>query len=155
MRPCALQNEILSLAGEDLFIQGISSSPSAGARSTLLQQRAGLVSGLPVDSTLVLVDPFGPHPVVIAGSHDLTPAASARCDNNLLIVENAPGLAAELTVHIIRLYDRFRFRAVLAAMPDRPGPLSLDSSGAWQRRYFDDAKRSEFNFLFGELWPGL
>ena len=47
-----------------------------------------------VHSKVVLVDPFGDHPVLLTGSHNLGPKASGTNDENLLIIRDAPGLPA-------------------------------------------------------------
>lgn len=53
-----------------------------------------------VHSKVVLVDPFGAHPVLLTGSHNLGPKASGINDENLLIIRDAPGLdAAHLKHH--------------------------------------------------------
>jgi hypothetical protein len=111
----------------------------------------------PIDSTIVLVDPFGPHPVVMTGSHDLSTETSARDHSDLLIVENVAGLAAEYAVHLLGLFDHYRMRYALAALAGKGAlqRLHLQTSDEWQDRYFTGAKRREFNFLFGSLSPGL
>ena len=39
-----------------------------------------------VHSKVVLIDPFGNHPVLMTGSHNLGPKASGTNDENLLII---------------------------------------------------------------------
>ena len=107
------------------------------------------------DSTIVLVDPFGPHPVVITGSHDLSPAGSAKGDSDLLIVEHAAGLAAEFAVYVIGLLDQYRFRRAVIAASARAGASALSATDAWQGRFFQGARHTQFNFLFGSLSPGV
>src|SRR5262249_28277309 len=46
-----------------------------------------------VHSKVVLIDPFGAHPILVTGSHNLGPKASGTNDENLLIIRDAPGLA--------------------------------------------------------------
>jgi hypothetical protein len=158
-----LLNEILQLGGEDLFIQGISTSgPSSDvtlhdpAGTQLISVRfSGADQSVLIGSTVVLIDPFGPHPVVIAGSHDLRSRTSAQTDANLVIFENASGLAGEYAVHIIRLYDRYRFRRIISTARARAVWVGLKSDDTWQDAYFRRSKRTEFNFLFGTLSPGL
>jgi hypothetical protein len=108
--------------------------------------------GPALESTLVLVDPFGPHPVVITGSHDLSLAGSQKSECDLLVLENAPDLAREYAVHLFGLFDYFRMRFVAAHAPVLRG---LRPHDAWQDPYFQRGRRSQFNFLFGALSPGL
>lgn len=62
-----------------------------------------------IHSKVVVVDPFGPRPVVMTGSHNLGPKASESNDDNLLIIENAPGLAAEYAVNILGVYAHYKW----------------------------------------------
>jgi hypothetical protein len=156
-----LLNEILQLSREDLFIEGISASGSGS--DVTLHVPNGKRLKYPrfhnahqqsvIGSTVILIDPFGPHSVVITGSHDLSYRSSRQTDSNLLIFENAPGMAAEYAVHIIRLYEYYLFRAILLTRP-RTRWTGLLSDESWQRGYFSQSKRTEFNFLFGTLSPG-
>ena len=63
-----------------------------------------------VHSKVVLVDPFGAHPVVLTGSHNLGPKASGTNDENLLIIRDAPGLAAAYATNIMAIYNQYRWR---------------------------------------------
>jgi|SRR5579871_4990883 len=63
-----------------------------------------------VHSKVILVDPFGKHPVVMTGSHNLGPKASAVNDDNLLIIEGDAATAAAYAVNIITIYDQYRWR---------------------------------------------
>ncbi len=63
-----------------------------------------------VHSKAVLVDPFGPHPVLMTGSHNLGPKASGTKDENLLIIRDAPGLASAYATNIMSVYNQYRRR---------------------------------------------
>ena len=63
-----------------------------------------------VHSKVVVVDPFGSHPAVITGSHNLGRKASEMNDDNLVIIENDPVTAAAYAVNIITIYDQYRWR---------------------------------------------
>ena len=152
-----LLDDILRLGEDSLFVQGITYQDTGGAAPyielyNLPHRQINMISVAPIDSNIVVVDPFGPHPVVITGSHDLSPKVSANDYGDLLIIENAPALAAEYAVHVIGLYDHYRLRII---MRGKKGSIGLQLSDAWQKTYFEKSKLSEFNFLFGSLWPGL
>lgn len=158
-----LMPEILLLVRDkDLFIEGLTWSPGRGRSRIQYTYYVGekqdftlqSSSEHPIDSTIVLVDPFGPHPVVMTGSHDLSSESSAKKESDLLIIENVPGLAAEYAVHLLGLFDHYKFRHVLVVV-QKMARLSLAPDDAWQDRYFKGDKRREFNFLFGSLSPGL
>jgi hypothetical protein len=161
----SILDEALGLVrDDDLFIEGLSwSTRGSGDGRTMYEYHvdkkrrvlAQSIMGATINSTIVLVDPFGPHPVVMTGSHDLGSESSAKHHSDLLIIENMPSLAAEYAVHLIGIFDRFRFRTVLAGRGDHRIFLGLMPSDAWQERYFQGRKRTEFNFLFGSLSPGL
>jgi hypothetical protein len=158
----SLMADIVRLGQDnDLFIEGLSWSPER--RATKLVHHHGearnVIStpsfGAQIDSTIVLVDPFGPHPVIMTGSHDLSAETSARDYSDLLIIENVAAVAAEYAVHLIGLFDHYRMRYVLAALARKPAWIGLQPTDNWQDRYFSGEKRREFNFLFGSLSPGL
>jgi phosphatidylserine/phosphatidylglycerophosphate/cardiolipin synthase-like enzyme len=63
-----------------------------------------------VHSKVIVIDPFGSHPAVITGSHNLGRKASEMNDDNLVIIENDPATAAAYAVNIITIYDQYRWR---------------------------------------------
>jgi phosphatidylserine/phosphatidylglycerophosphate/cardiolipin synthase-like enzyme len=63
-----------------------------------------------VHSKTIIVDPLGKHPAVITGSHNLGPKASEVNDDNMVIIENDPAVAAAYAVNIITVYDQYRWR---------------------------------------------
>jgi hypothetical protein len=86
-----------------------------------------------IHSKVVVVDPFGANPVVMTGSHNLGPKASGQNDDNLVIVEGAPGLAAAYAVNILGIYDQYKWRynmlvaskAAAAATVAAPPPAAV------------------------------
>ena len=71
-----------------------------------------------IHSKIVVIDPFGPRPVVMTGSHNMGSKASGTNDDNLIIIEHAPGLAMEYApglameyaVNIMGIYSQYMFR---------------------------------------------
>jgi phosphatidylserine/phosphatidylglycerophosphate/cardiolipin synthase-like enzyme len=113
-----------------------------------------------VHSKVILLDPFGPNPVVITGSHNLGPRASSKNDDNLNLISGAPGLAAAYATHIHAVYDNFRWRYVRSQKAAQDGnewqgPEDLDT---WQDSYFSGAdaaaKQRELAFWLGENGAG-
>jgi Domain of unknown function (DUF4062) len=151
--------EILQLGG-DLLLQGIT-SPLRGDSitiydsgfKTLVSRKGRFSSALKIGSTVIVIDPFGPHPVVIIGSHEFATRASTANHADLLIIEDAPGLAADFAVHIMRILDHNRFRTFLSRSTT-PTNLGLKPNDSWQQVYFKDTKRTAFDFLFGLLGAG-
>jgi hypothetical protein len=159
-----LMSDIRQIAEDkDLFVEGLSWSPQRGAIRLECHHGQDVealmlpASGAPIDNTIILVDPFGPHPVVMTGSHDLSEETSAKGDSDLLIIENVADLAAEYAVQLFGLLDHYRFNALVAmykAGKSTPLRTSLHADDRWQDQYVSGDKRREFNFLFGSLSPG-
>jgi phosphatidylserine/phosphatidylglycerophosphate/cardiolipin synthase-like enzyme len=131
-----------------------------------------------IHSKVVVVDPFSDHAVVITGSHNLGPKASGKNDDNMVIIENAPGLAAEYAVNVLGIYDQYKWRynmlneskaatAPAAAAAQAPAAKGGASAGAaagvspsiwsglqdndtWQNGFFGEEKQRELRFWFGE-----
>jgi len=105
-----------------------------------------------VHSKVVLVDPFGPHPVVLTGSHNLGPKASKTNDENLLIIRNAPGVAAAYASNIMAVYNQYRWRFRRHTQPKKKRWNGLKDDDKWQNGYLREggAGLREINFWVGE-----
>lgn len=109
-----------------------------------------------VHSKVVVVDPFGPEPVVMTGSHNLGPRASRYNDDNLNLIEDEPGLAAAYATHIISVYNAYRWRYVRSQKARKDGNewKGPEDGSAWQDTYYSgkdaDAKQRELSFWLGE-----
>ncbi|HEV8374966.1 MAG TPA: phospholipase D-like domain-containing protein, partial [Candidatus Polarisedimenticolia bacterium] len=104
-----------------------------------------------VHSKVVLVDPFGAEPVVLTGSHNLGPKASGINDENLLIIRDAPGLAAAYATNIMAIYNQYRWRFRTQLQPIGKRWKGLKDSDSWQTGYLkpgSDALR-EIDFWVG------
>lgn len=88
-----------------------------------------------VHSKVIVVDPFGPAPVVMTGSHNLGPKASGRNDDNLVIVDGDSRLAEAYAVTIIAIYAQYRWRQRLAQGSKWRG---LHDNDRWQAPYFQE-----------------
>jgi phosphatidylserine/phosphatidylglycerophosphate/cardiolipin synthase-like enzyme len=65
-----------------------------------------------IHDKIVVVDPLSKKGFVVTGSHNLGFKASYENDENLLIIENNERLVQAYAVHLIDLYEHYRFRAV-------------------------------------------
>jgi phosphatidylserine/phosphatidylglycerophosphate/cardiolipin synthase-like enzyme len=103
-----------------------------------------------VHSKVILVDPLGKHPVIMAGSHNLGPKASAVNDDNLVIIENDHESAKQYAVNIITIYNqyRWRFQQVQAAKNHQTLNQWPGLRAPWkaQSSYFSGDKAKELNF---------
>ncbi len=110
-----------------------------------------------VHSKVIVIDPFGARPVVLTGSHNLGPKASSKNDDNLVIVENAPGLAQEYAVNVLGIYGHYKWRYnqyLKKQGTDKEKSLSPQYDGnkdndQWQHWYESGASLREIDFLLG------
>ncbi len=63
-----------------------------------------------VHSKVIVVDPFGPQPTLITGSHNMGPKASRANDDNLVIIEGHAAAAAAHACVIMTIYDTYHWR---------------------------------------------
>jgi hypothetical protein len=66
-----------------------------------------------VHSKVIIVDPFSDDCAVVTGSHNFSDSASAKNDENLVIVRGNKSLAQAYAVHIQGVYDHYSWRAFL------------------------------------------
>jgi hypothetical protein len=102
-----------------------------------------------VHSKVIVLDPFSEHPVVMTGSHNLGPKASGKNDENFLIVENHPKLAAAYAVTIMSIYTQYRWRFSQTQLPDKPVYQGTADNDTWQDDYAMGAKAIENDFWLG------
>ena len=99
-----------------------------------------------IHDKLLVIDPLNPKKCVVAfGSHNLGYKASYSNDENLIIVRGHRALAEAYAVHVLDVYDHYRFRAVEAELSAKKGGRRgtesdprwdgfLDTTGKWQDR---------------------
>ncbi|MEO6914258.1 MAG: phospholipase D-like domain-containing protein [Chitinophagaceae bacterium] len=102
-----------------------------------------------VHSKVVVIDPFGDHPILMTGSHNLGPKASAKNDDNLVIVEGNPALAQAHAVNIIAIYQQYRWRNYVNQHTGDPKAWhGLQDDDKWQTGYLTTNK-AEMEFWLG------
>jgi phosphatidylserine/phosphatidylglycerophosphate/cardiolipin synthase-like enzyme len=115
-----------------------------------------LGSGVHVHSKVIVLDPFGAHPVVMTGSHNLGFKASSVNDDNLMIIEGNAPLAAAYAANIIAIYQTYRWNAYVEAHRQDPqvwhGPVDNDS---WQNGYLQGDELAEIKFWLGAPSAGV
>ncbi len=160
----------------DLFVRGAVTDPRAvGVFNTTLVHRPGepvaevaaasaitdqfafwqqeLLKSSPqahaiIHDKIVVIDPFTDHCVVVTGSHNNGYKASYDNDENLVIIKGHRELAAAYAVHVMDVYDHYRFRYLI----QKNGVLAfsgLSMDDTWQDRYFDPADPASQD---GRLW---
>ena len=162
----------------DLYVQGVANQDPGGSKNPVILVHRGEARQAPFDivlpgnidkrlpywreeirkkyranamvhSKVVLVDPFGSHPVVMTGSHNLGPKASRVNDENFVIIENQPALAAAYAVNIISIYNQYRWRYRMHQGETTKQYLGLHDSEGWLRSYLDGEKAAENAFWMG------
>jgi len=104
-----------------------------------------------IHDKIVVVDPISPDCVVVTGSHNQGYRASYNNDENLLIVRGHQSLAQAYAVHVMDVYEHYRFRHHIQR--DGVGAFSgLEATDSWQDRFFDgnDPRSRETRMWFDE-----
>ncbi len=99
--------------------------------------------GAIIHDKVVVIDPLSPDCSVILGSHNLGFKASYSNDENLVIVSGDQALAEAYAVHILDVYDHYRFRAVEAELQSKHKKGwsgFLDTDDSWLEAYADGRK---------------
>jgi phosphatidylserine/phosphatidylglycerophosphate/cardiolipin synthase-like enzyme len=180
----ALIQDILALDPAKLFIHGILNQDPGGNKAPLLQlthkgkqlptvrmdailpralgvatknwfRREFTYNMVMIHSKVVLIDPFGKNPILMTGSHNMGPKASTSNDDNMVIIENAPGLAAEYAVNIMGVYGHYKWlyneylqtqkddKAAKKGSPQYDGNMDDDT---WQDWYSSGPNLREIEF---------
>jgi phosphatidylserine/phosphatidylglycerophosphate/cardiolipin synthase-like enzyme len=102
----------------------------------------GTVGAIIHDKVLV-IDPLSPDCTVVLGSHNLGFKASYSNDENMLIISGDRALAEAYAVHVLDVYDHYRFRAIEAERK-RQGKAGwsgfLETTDAWLQPYANRKK---------------
>jgi phosphatidylserine/phosphatidylglycerophosphate/cardiolipin synthase-like enzyme len=99
--------------------------------------------GAIIHDKLVVIDPRSDDCVVILGSHNLGFKASYSNDENFVIIAGHRDLAAAYAVHILDVYDHYRFRAIeteRARQGKKGWSGFLETSDRWQKGYVEHRK---------------
>lgn len=142
-------------ADPELILPDHLRTPTAG-----MQPEVG-VTGVLIHSKVIVLDPFGDHPVVMTGSHNLGQKASRSNDDNLLIVQDQPGFAREFAVYIMNIYDHYRWRYELglrakASAGGAPSPQAwsgLIPNDSWQSPAYLASSAQQASLWFGTSSP--
>ncbi len=113
-----------------------------------------------IHDKIVVIDPLSPADcVVVTGSHNLGFKASYANDENMLIIRGNQALALAYTVHVLDIYDHYKFRAVLeqqahdAMARGKPAPKQptgkgfLQTTDTWQDPYLSGEKGQELAYF--------
>ena len=108
-----------------------------------------------IHSKVIVIDPFGQHPVLMTGSHNLGYKASSENDDNLVIVEGNAPLAAAYAINIISIYQTYRWNSYVEAHRQNQNVWhGLADSDAWQASYLTGDGLAEIRFWMGQTTAG-
>jgi phosphatidylserine/phosphatidylglycerophosphate/cardiolipin synthase-like enzyme len=113
-----------------------------------------LGQGVHIHSKVIVLDPFGAHPVVMTGSHNLGVKASSKNDDNLMIVEGNGRLAAAYAANIIAIYQAYRWNSYVEQHRQDPKVWhGLVDNDTWQQSYLDPNGKdlAELEFWMGGI----
>jgi phosphatidylserine/phosphatidylglycerophosphate/cardiolipin synthase-like enzyme len=99
-------------------------------------------------SKVLVIDPFGNHPVVVTGSHNMSASASGKNDENLVIIENCPELARAYAVNCMSVYKYYRWPASQhdAKQPGNASQGYLSTADSWQNRTQNPSTIADLKF---------
>jgi len=104
-----------------------------------------------IHSKVIVLDPFGEHPVLMTGSHNLGFKASNANDDNLVIVEGNAPLAVAYAINIIAIFQTYRWNQYVEAHREDPKVWhGLVDNDQWQRSYLAGDELKEIKFWLGE-----
>jgi phosphatidylserine/phosphatidylglycerophosphate/cardiolipin synthase-like enzyme len=125
---------VRATAVEDAMLLG-----DLGAEQLTARGNVGAI----IHDKLVVIDPRLDECVVVLGSHNLGFKASYSNDENMLIIRGNKDLAAAYAVHILDVYDHYRFRAYETERQTNGGKKwsgFLDTNDGWQDDYVKGLK---------------
>jgi phosphatidylserine/phosphatidylglycerophosphate/cardiolipin synthase-like enzyme len=105
---------------------------------------AGIVN---IHSKVIVIDPFGAHPVVMTGSHNLGYKASSANDDNLVIIEGSGPLSAAYAINVIAIFQSYRWNAYVTANAQDPKVWhGLVDNDTWQQGHLQGDELRELQF---------
>jgi phosphatidylserine/phosphatidylglycerophosphate/cardiolipin synthase-like enzyme len=102
-----------------------------------------------VHSKVVVLDPWGDHPVLMTGSHNLGVKASSKNDDNLVIFEGpaAAALASAYAINIIAIYHAYHWNSYVTQHANDPKAWKgLEDDDAWQTGHLTGDNLQELRF---------
>ena len=93
-----------------------------------------------VHTKYMLVDPLGPHPIVVTGSANFSEASTNKNNENMLVIRDDKRVADIYLGEFMRLYSHYAFREAVKIAKDNGEtawrPQNLVPDATWQNDYF-------------------
>ena len=100
-----------------------------------------------IHDKIVVIDPLSDNPIVACGSHNLGYKASYGNDENLLIIQGNGPLALAYSVHVLDVYEHYRFRAEQMASAGKYFDGFLQDNDSWQQDYIDGKRGTDATYF--------
>ena len=100
-----------------------------------------------IHDKIVVVDPLSDTAVVACGSHNLGYKASYGNDENLLIIQGNQALAQAYAVHVLDVYDHYRFRAEQQESGGKLFDGFLADNDGWQQDYIAGKRGTDAQYF--------
>ena len=97
-----------------------------------------------VHSKVVVLDPFGDHPVVMTGSHNMGTKASLENDENLIVVEGDAELAQAYAVNVVTVFNQYWWRYNRFAAANKKAGAPAQAPKLWPALTHDDSWQTPF-----------
>lgn len=96
-----------------------------------------------IHTKYMLVDPLGPHPIVVTGSANFSDNSTSSNDENMLVIRNDKRVADIYLGEFMRLYSHYAFRESLTFKPSNATDRSaLVPDSSWVDSYYGKSSRS-------------
>jgi phosphatidylserine/phosphatidylglycerophosphate/cardiolipin synthase-like enzyme len=99
-----------------------------------------------IHDKIIVIDPLSDDGVVVTGSHNLGYKASYENDENFVIIQGNRSLIEAYAVHVLDVYDHYRYRAVQQELR-RQDKASWDGFLSRDGKWLDDSLDSDRSAL--------
>jgi hypothetical protein len=117
-----------------------------------LEKATAKAMGAIIHDKICVIDPLSDNCSVILGSHNLGYKASYGNDENMVIVSGDKALAQAYAVHVLDVYDHYRFRAI-QSQRQQEGKLGwsgfLEGDERWLQAYASGRKGAVSRYFAG------
>jgi phosphatidylserine/phosphatidylglycerophosphate/cardiolipin synthase-like enzyme len=110
-----------------------------------------------IHDKILVIDPLSDAGAIVVGSHNLGFKASYENDENLLIIRGNRALAEAYMVHVLDVYEHYRYRALQRDMKDKGMPIDggvLATDDSWLTRHLATDRSALARYLSGASSAG-
>jgi phosphatidylserine/phosphatidylglycerophosphate/cardiolipin synthase-like enzyme len=118
------------------------------------ERLTGLNKHVPyIHTKYMLVDPFGPDPIIITGSANFSDASTKDNDENMIVIRGDKSVADIYATEYFRLWNHYAFREWASDHVDDPDlrPQFLKPDDTWRAIYYGDTEQSRQREIFAGI----